>query len=425
MQTANVSGLAFVIALGGCLGASIETTLPDILAPSSVWSGDFLAPFVANHSHNDATTHGMALRMRQLAHHPLAGNSITSSQAHVVDVKQDWLFVGTQGPQVGVSGGLWIFDVKDPEAPALVGRLPLFGNLGGDRSMEATEDAAFVVLGTEAIACGMQIHPWGPGFYLIDVRDKTQPRIVDYIPDQGVHSLVIHRIDGEDYVFSAAYTTNVLRIEREGLRPTLVVAGSLESGHDGVIRDDPVLGVPLFYTAQFNRLAVYDVSNPGAPQLVGSWTPEDTSELQRHYSHMVEVFWHGDRRIIAYEQENWMDEPSPIWFLDATDLGAMERVTTWSNPAGMPANGLQRAAHVQHAQPRVRARRPLRRALPRRIMDARRVTRRGRNGHAADRLLPPRRDERRLPTAKRRRRLPQARPLLQLPPRQRAERLRP
>lgn len=316
-----------------------DAVLPTDAVPPSTSTDDFLSPFAANHSHSDASLHDMALRMREIYHHPLAGNQFQSSQAHVLDLEGDWLFVATQGPQVGINGGLWVFDASEREKPELVGRLPLFGNLGGDRSMEATEDADFVVLGTEALACGIQLHPWGPGFYLIDVRDKATPKIVDYVPDVGVHSLVIHRINGEDYVFPAAYTTNVFRIDRDAIRPSLVAVGEIAAGHDGMVDDDPVLGKPIFYTAQYNKLAVYDVSDPSAPVEIATWAPENSNEFEEHYSHMPEVFWLDGRRMIAFEMEDWMDEASPIFMLDATDLSDIEWLGTWTNPANMPANG--------------------------------------------------------------------------------------
>ena len=46
------------------------------------------------------------------------------------------------------------------------------------------------------------INPMAPGIYLIDVRDKANPRPVHYLPATGVHSVSVHRIDGEDYVFA-------------------------------------------------------------------------------------------------------------------------------------------------------------------------------------------------------------------------------
>lgn len=335
----------FAAILSGCLSdAGGKTGILDPVkqVPRKLGLPDGIPdPLVLNHDHADAKLHEFAYGVKEVYHHPLGGNVLKSSGAHAVDVQNGFLFVAAYGATVDIGGGVYIFDLKEPERPRLVGQVNLAGSLGGDRSMEATDDGNFVALGTEAIDCAGHTNPFGPGLYLIDARDKTRPTVADYVPAPGVHSLSIHRIKGEDYVFALMGGRNILKIDKSGPRPALVGVGQVQIGHDSALYDDPVLGLPILYSATASRnLLVHDVSDPAQPRSIGKWAL-DEQEGKNHYVHAVAVDWIEGRRIVALESEDWRSLPSPVWILDATDLGDIERIGNWTNPGQKPANAGQ------------------------------------------------------------------------------------
>jgi hypothetical protein len=287
--------------------------------------------------HGDPTKHKLAFNMTLLSHHALGGSVARSSGAHAVDVRGDWLFVATYGSVVDIQGGLWIFSLKeDPTKPRLVGQFPLPGNLGGDRSMEATDDGNFVVLGTEAIDCAGHVNPFAPGLYLIDTRDKALPKLADYKFKTGVHSVTVHKIGGKDHVFILGGSPNILSIDAAAGR--FIEVGSFPIKHDSSVFDDPILGKPLLLVSNGDGpLTIYDVSEPSAPKKVGQWTSENRGSESRYYHQAVAMVQEG-RRIVIMDSEDWGTNPSPVYFLDATNLDDIQLISTWTNPGGHPAN---------------------------------------------------------------------------------------
>lgn len=301
----------------------------------------FIDPFLMDHDHSDVGLHDLAFHMKQLDHHPLGGNVAKSSGAHVVDIRGDWLFVGAYGLEADVTGGVYIFNIEDPEHPQFTGHFPMVGAVGGDRSMEATADADWVVLGTEAINCANHVNPFLPGLYLIDASDKTRPIISDYIPTPnpdapgatGIHSVGVHNVDGQDYAVVLGLSENILRINKEAGKFEAV--GHVSISHDLAFANDPLLEKPILYVANVKDLQIYDFSDPANLEHLGAWTPPDN---KNHYVHAVSMDLVEGRRILALESENWQDLPSPLWVLDATDFGAIQHVSTWTNPGQAPAN---------------------------------------------------------------------------------------
>jgi hypothetical protein len=337
-----------------CLSEGPEA--PPAPTTPSVWAlpPGFVDPLILDHDHSNAKLHDLSYNVAELFHHPLGGSNLKSSGAHAVDLQNGFLFVAAYGASADVSGGLYIFDLKDPKRPNLVGQFNLPGSLGGDRSMEATDDGNWVVLGTEPSDCAGHTNPFAPGIYLIDARDKAKPVIADYKAG-STHSLTIHRVKGEDYVYAAFGATggvgagNILKINKGGLRPTLETLGSVQIRHDSAAYDDPVLGKPILYVANVGDLVAYDVSEPAKPAKLGFWALSK-EEAQNHYVHAVSMEMVQERRILALESEDWRANPSPVWILDATDFDAIERIGNWTNPGQKPANAGQAGAGTFNGQ---------------------------------------------------------------------------
>jgi hypothetical protein len=343
----TLASILIVAALAGCFGPDADLEQGTEAPPAGstpqkeVLPSDFVDPMILDHDHTDASLHEFSWRMKELYHHPLGGNALKSSGAHAVDIQSGWLFVAAYGATVDVSGGVYIFSLANPEQPEYKFHYPWPGSLGGDRSMEVTDDANWIVLGTESSDCAGNVSPAGPGIYLIDFRDKEAgPELAHYLPGE-IHSVAIHRIGGVDYVYAAGGLTgtgsNIYRIETGGVRPMLVDSGSMPIAHDSAIYDDPVLGIPILYVANVKDLQVYDISSPGSPKLLGKWAL-DANESKNHYVHAAAVEWVDGARIVVLESEDWRGNPSPMWIIDATDIGAMYRIGNWTNPGGKAAN---------------------------------------------------------------------------------------
>lgn len=287
-----------------------------------------------NHDHSLASIHALSYNTESYFHHPLGGNVVKSSGAHAVDIQAGHLFVAAYGASADADGGVWIFDLKDPKKPVLVGTFRLPGNLGGDRSMEVTEDGKWILLGTEATDCAGHVSLTPAGLYLIDARDKSKPVVADFVASSGVHSVIVKRIGGTDYVFALMGGKNIHKIVLSGAKPTLEAVGSVSIGHDGAIYDDPILKAPILYAADGNQvLRIYNVSNPAAPTKIGEWAPEPG-----HYVHAAVVEFLEGQRIIIVESEDWLGTPSPMWIINGTDIAHPELIGTWVNPGNKPAN---------------------------------------------------------------------------------------
>lgn len=327
-----------LVALAGCLAPAT----PD--GPAALNATIPYDPMGQSHDHSDAKLHNFSWNFAETAHHPLAGSATHSSGAHALDVKAGWLFAAVYGGSVDDEGGFFVLNLSDPEHPKPTGRYQFPGPLAGDRSMEATDDANWVVLGTEAVDCAGHVNPVAPGLYLIDVRDKANPKLAAYLQDQGVHSVTVHRIKGEDYVFALMTGNNVVHIDRSGAVPQLVRVGSVPIGHDSMVVDDPLLGKPLLYAANGGAgFEISDVSDPAKPQKLAAWNIPNRGD--KYYVHTGAIASIEGRRIAVVTSEDWGDYPSALWVLDATDFGSIETLSNWSAPGAHAADGLRYSMH--------------------------------------------------------------------------------
>lgn len=337
MQRALILGIVLLVT--GCVQAPGSTQEPT----GALQPLPFPDPMGADHDHSDPTIHAQSYAFEQTAHHPLAGSALHSSGAHALDVRGGYLFAAVYGGEADAEGGFFVFDIADPLEPKEVGRYRFAGPLGGDRSMEATDDANWVVLGTEAIDCAGHVNPVAPGMYLIDVRDKSNPIPAAYVPATGVHSVTVHNIGGEDYVFASMPNENIYHIVK-GPVPQLEAVGEFGIGHDSIVVDDPLLGKPLLYSANGGAgFVIADVSDPGAPQQLAEWNIPNRDD--KYYIHTGAVQFIGGKRIAVVSSEDWLDYPSALWVLDATDFTLVETLASWSAPGEHAADGLRYSMH--------------------------------------------------------------------------------
>lgn len=294
-----------------------------------------------DHDHRVPADHvGIVDGLVETDWNPLNGDIAHMSGAHAMEVRAGKLFVAAYGDMWSTGGGLFIFDVTaDPEHPQLLGHLPGLGPMGGDRSLDATSDGAFVVIGTESTPAAYTktgiANPTPSGLLLIDARDPTLPLIVDYEPSAGFHSVTVHRVAGEDHIFGVDLLGgfpwgDVFRIDRDATPPDLVATGGLELWHDSSVTDDPSAG-PLLFAAEGSEkeLRIFDVSDPSLRVLVGSWAFPIEQGEEEYYAHSALSWWTEGRRIVLVTSEHEGDEPTPAWFLDATDLSNIQVIGTF------------------------------------------------------------------------------------------------
>ncbi|MHB8585844.1 MAG: LVIVD repeat-containing protein [Thermoplasmatota archaeon] len=332
------------IMMAGCIAPLSPAAVP---APGSMGSraalpAIFAAPFAEN-NHSDVKVHGIAYNFVQTDHEALAGSPTHSSGAHALTAKDGWLFVAVYGGTADDEGGFFIFNLSDPAHPKETGRYRFPGPLGGDRSIAVTDDANWVVLGTEAVDCAGHVNPVAPGLYLIDVRDKTNPQVAAYLPNQGVHSVTVHRIKGEDYVFALMTGKNIIHIVKQPF-PQFDAIAQVTIGHDSIVTDDNLSGKTLLYASNGGAgFTINDVSDPASPRQIAEWNIPNRGS--RYYIHTSAVQIIHDRRIVVVSSEDWQNYPSAFWVLDASSFGVLQTLSNWSAPGNHSADGLRFSMH--------------------------------------------------------------------------------
>lgn len=327
------------------------------------------------HDHTEAGAHKFLWNYEFGSRDPLMQNQAQIAGLHAIDLQAGYLFGAVYGANtVSINGGLAIWDLSDPAKPALTGRVNLPGAVGGDRSMEATVDGNYVVLGTEAITCLGQVNPVPINVYLFDTSDKSNPIAVDAITAAGnsagnpvgvnpglpgEHSIAVHRIQDRDYAFIFGVIYEIVPDEVTGAH--LVATGSsINVGHDLYLRDTPWGDVWALSANGGGGLQVYNVTDPINPQEIGNWDVPGREELKEqqgieYYLHTADVAFFDDGQIVVIvSSEDWLDWPSPMWILDGTALRdsspgqdplILEAIGAWQNPGDHTALGTSFSLH--------------------------------------------------------------------------------
>lgn len=317
-----------------------------------------------DHDHANPAQHDVAHRTRLADHLPLVDQG--PSGTHALALAGDTLFAAST---LRGDHGFYAIDVSDPSSMQVVGEWHDASAVGGDRAIAATEDGAWVVLGTEG-----NVSDGEAGVRLFDASDPSDPQQVAFMPlEGGAHTVDVMALDGTVYVFALNYGVQILRVADTPTGAQLVKVGhwgyagpeitdvpdyenpgnyptwGLRSvyAHDMVPVDDPERGPLLYVAYAYQGLHVLDISQPSAPELVTRWVPP--GEASPWYTHTVDASWIGDRRVVVVGSEVFEDRhaetPSPVWVLDATDLENPELMSTWTNPAGAGSQNLLFSAH--------------------------------------------------------------------------------
>ena len=368
-------------------------------------------PEGTGHDHFDIAQHQFACRMRTVAFDSLrdelgARNDIVLGE---MDVKQDLAVVAVAYPEAG----FLLFDVSDPAEPKF---LSWYRGSECEGALADVDCGAFVDLSRNGRTVFLSVQnltvvPGGappvgtrpmsvPGVEVVDISEPRKPSLTQVYPvvsQGGVHTSRSHvippgpegagRFEGE-HLFSVANgfgieVTKVTRVQgKTYLQPESRI--DIDEVHDMFLQDDPLTGRTLMYVAagMASGFYVYDVTDPGAPELLAEWdiTPECGEDW---YSHTMDVAIRGGRRYVTLPAELFDngeqsdedqaegcgaiagngDKAGPLWIVDATDFAALgqeddseavlkqksERalVATWTNPANRAGGNLTFSPHNQ------------------------------------------------------------------------------
>lgn len=358
---ALVVPLLLLAASAGCLstgghppaspGASAAGAFAPVVpeAPSFDF-GAVVDPLHGAHSLPDLHTQGHGLTLK--GHiglgdilPPTTRGSITS-----IDIHGDYAVVA------GMEGGLAfaIIDISDPSAPKAVGwapsaadgwtaRFSADGNtvFYGCQMLGATGSATANVYGT----CEDPTAPHAPdvsqagvtgnnpgGVSAWDVTDKTQPRLLDFLPVAGSHNIYAQAIGGVDYVFTAS--TAIVKWDNATKR--LEKVADVPGRHDQTVIQHPVTKDWLLLVGT-GELTIWNVNDPADPQLVYEPGEEQVPWTGWHDQVVVPGLVDG-KAILLLAGETGVHTggterpPDVVSVVDITNPAQPTLLSTWSPP---------------------------------------------------------------------------------------------
>ncbi len=258
-----------------------------------------------------------------------------------VDVRDGYAALAAISSPIGV----WIVDVHDPAAPALVGRWN--GPSGGYvTDVKWTSGGGALVASVQGSSQS--------GMFLIDASDKTQPKTSEFLAvEGGVHMMGMMQylpVPGADVVFGAtAYSNGVFPAVVTGDLPVkrFIALGRIPGivAHDVWLTRDPLTLRTIMYVANsYGGATAFDVTDPTHPDRLGSWAGDGA------YMHTVRAAVVGASRYVFVSPEYFFGTSSRVatlYVLDATDLeGSWSVVGTWRNPGGHAAGNLVFSTHA-------------------------------------------------------------------------------
>lgn len=284
------------------------------------WGGWALAlPLLAQGDVN-VTQNVSAERMAPVAFIPLAEMlaSSTNDIASWYDVQEDHSYV-----LVGCDNGTAIYFMLPGGRPLYMGKLPTQTVSSLWRDIKVVNDHAYVV--SEAPAHGMQVldltafRDWHP----LDGPVIWQADTVVASP-ASAHNLIA--FEQKDRVIQVGSTfasggAVIYDVSSPGAPQLVGTAGEWGSFHDGQALvyngpDTEHVGKELLFAAGSGRLWILDISDPGDVQLIGSKTYPNA-----HFSHQVWVSEDHDHAFLGDELDESSDGlPTRTMVYDLTDL---------------------------------------------------------------------------------------------------------
>lgn len=339
------------LVLAGCAAPFGEGPL-EAPAPSPA---PFVDPIVEEHEHADLSAHELGTpSMELLGHTTLEVDGARFTSLGEMDVVGGLAVVAAQ--VVGGDGAIVMVDVSDPRNLTPLGYATI-NEAAHPLDVKLDEAAEFVYAsGTARI-------------FVFDVRDPSAPALAGAAtpPGAACHMSAIGKVAGDEYFFCTGDPVGltVYQIVAAADQRALVpVAYSRPSGdptpvtdagtfgvvgapHDMTFQLDPVDERPILVVS--NRgygVRVLDVSDPKLPVELGAWRGEGAQNTPLHWHTGMVTAINGTRYLIT-SPEILPDEETPpaIWILDATEYGAMTLAAEWTAPGEHGSPGFTFTTH--------------------------------------------------------------------------------
>jgi len=371
MRALLAVALLALTALAGCATDPVDPSTPPPPPPPPPPTVPFdQMPEGAGHDHADPASHKFLWNYEFTARDPLMSNPANIAGLHAMDLQDGFLFGAIYGSHgASVDGGMQIWDVQsDPTQPKALGRWTIPGSVGGDRSIGATADGDYAVIGLEPVDCLGHVNPIGAATsaYLLDTRDKQRPVVSDIVtpagsggspaenptkPHVSSHSVFVHRINGTDYAFIFGQIYEISRDEAAGAK--LVYVGSVSTGHDIYVRDTPWNRTWALSANGEGGLVIFDVTDPAKAFEIATWDREDHDEMG-YYFHTADVAFVEGQTLVVLTSEDFGPHVSPFWVLDGNPLTAitaagqsekLNEIGEWHNPYNHTAANIRFSLH--------------------------------------------------------------------------------
>lgn len=280
-----------------------------------------------------------------------------------IDACDHWLFVDA-------GATVQILDIADPTNPAEVA--DVYG-LPDIKDVKSSDDCDWLFVGNDQSGSSPPLGGTAVltgGLYVVDVRDKTQPKLTSYLPvgpRRGPHMVHYHKMaDGRELVMGANADISINEFDRSTgtlhelsrYQPDIVTAYNRNPdvfdvyyqgwSHDMVTTLDPVTHKSTMYVASWDAgLRIVDINDPSHPVELGGWN--DFPEGHEGNLHTVATDWIGGRSITVGSVEVGFalvgglhyathTDHSIVYVWDTTDPAHIKLLGFWENPEGKPAD---------------------------------------------------------------------------------------
>jgi hypothetical protein len=239
-----------------------------------------LAPASAHAQAEPAPLKGEGDKFEIVGTHNIPEGSGTDLEVH-----GDYAYVAYFG------GGFVIVDISDPKKPKRVGTLECGGG-GHDIALSPDASIAYLAADDGLGDCGD-----GQGTAIVDVRDKTRPRVLSSLSTpEGSHTVTVdgHILSSNNYSTANVYLYDVS--DPAAPKPLAKTATPGPSAFHDAFFDHRPDGKVLLYGASGEGHDIFDVTDPGKPvHLQRIVDPEVT------FSHQLEPNF--DRSVIIGSDE--------------------------------------------------------------------------------------------------------------------------
>lgn len=298
-------------------------------------------------------SHGLRLVGYDPLTRPEAGDGpLETDSAYIaMDTWGELVCIAHFAGSLGAMGGATIVDIADPTDPVVLSSIP---SAAVNSDCQFTDDGQYLVLATyTGVHEGLPLPPplndaGAQGVSVYDVSDPAQPRFLFHDAQgaggDGYHNVFTAQIDDTHYVFQT-YTGHILKIKEDGsgLEP---VSRLEHSDHDLWVGQHPVTGDWVVATGAGYGTAVFNVTDPSEPELLGVWEGDrEERSAGWHRQWPLAQLVDGRAYLVVAGEECSNGDSLPYQVLDWTDPTDLVHTGSWWIP-GEPANPREAEPHL-------------------------------------------------------------------------------